>query len=70
MQQKVHVKAENARTFVEGVLKGNGVSAENAVIIADCLVKGESNFETWEINPSSPEVPLNSSVIAIDMPRK
>lgn len=37
----MHVTAENARSFVEGVLMGNSVTAENAKIIADCLVQAD-----------------------------
>jgi LDH2 family malate/lactate/ureidoglycolate dehydrogenase len=36
-----YVTASNAKVFVEGVLVGNGVSAENAAIIADCLVQAD-----------------------------
>ena len=35
---KFYVKDSSAQTFVEGVLRGNGVSPENASIIAKCLV--------------------------------
>ncbi|KAK3078397.1 hypothetical protein LTS18_007608, partial [Coniosporium uncinatum] len=51
VQEKVLVTAENARKFVEGVLSGNGVSAKNAVIIADCLVKADlRGIDTHGIN--------------------
>jgi len=36
-----YVSASNARKFVEGVLQGNGVSPENAAIVADCLVQAD-----------------------------
>jgi LDH2 family malate/lactate/ureidoglycolate dehydrogenase len=38
---KVFVSDQSARTFVEGVLIGNGVPPENAAIIADCLVQAD-----------------------------
>ncbi|KAH0841587.1 hypothetical protein AYO21_01178 [Fonsecaea monophora] len=38
---KRHVTAENARRFVADVLQGNGVSEENAKIIADCLIQAD-----------------------------
>ena len=37
----VLVRAENARSFVEAVLRGNGVKDDNAAIIADCLVQAD-----------------------------
>lgn len=37
----VHVTADNAIAFVAGVLKGNGVTQENASIIADCLIQAD-----------------------------
>lgn len=36
-----NVTAPNARSFVEGVLIGNGVLPENAKIIASCLVQAD-----------------------------
>ena len=36
-----HVSAANARSFVEQVLVGNGVSKDNAVIVAKCLVEAD-----------------------------
>ncbi|EMC95072.1 hypothetical protein BAUCODRAFT_35063 [Baudoinia panamericana UAMH 10762] len=36
--KKLYVSAEDAQTYVEGVLKGNGVPPENARIVARCLV--------------------------------
>lgn len=39
--KKVYVSAADAQTFVEGVLKGNGVPGENATIIAKCLVAAD-----------------------------
>ncbi|KAL3426747.1 malate/L-lactate dehydrogenase [Phlyctema vagabunda] len=38
---KLYVKKSDADSFVRGVLEGNGVSAENAAIIADCLVQAD-----------------------------
>ena len=32
-----HVSPENAKAFVEGVLRGNGVLPTEATIVADCL---------------------------------
>jgi LDH2 family malate/lactate/ureidoglycolate dehydrogenase len=37
-QEKHHITANNARTFIESILAGNGVPPENASIIAHCLV--------------------------------
>jgi len=46
-----YVSASNAKTFVEGVLQGNGVSPENAAIIADCLVQADMRgVDTHGIN--------------------
>jgi len=39
--RKLVVTESAARTFVEGVLSGNGVSPSNASIIADCLVQAD-----------------------------
>lgn len=39
--QKIHVEASEARHFVEAVLRGNGVSPENAAIVARCLVAAD-----------------------------
>lgn len=36
-----HVSAADARLFVERVLVGNGVSKDNAVIVAKCLVEAD-----------------------------
>lgn len=36
-----HVGAADARLFVEQVLAGNGVSKDNAVIVAKCLVEAD-----------------------------
>jgi LDH2 family malate/lactate/ureidoglycolate dehydrogenase len=38
---KYLVTATAARTFVQGVLSGNGVSSSNAAIVADCLVQAD-----------------------------
>lgn len=38
---KIYVDASEARRFVESVLQGNGVSAENAAIVARCLVAAD-----------------------------
>lgn len=40
-QSMLHVNANDARTFVEHVLVGNGVSKDNAVIVAKCLVEAD-----------------------------
>ncbi|GAQ06396.1 uncharacterized oxidoreductase YjmC [Aspergillus lentulus] len=49
--EKHYVSAENARTFVQSVLTGNGVSSENATIIADCLVRADlRGVDTHGIN--------------------
>lgn len=39
--QPVRVKAEEARSFVEAVLVGNGVAEHNAKIVANCLVQAD-----------------------------
>ena len=36
-----HVSAADARSFVEHVLTGNGVSKDNAAIVAKCLVEAD-----------------------------
>jgi LDH2 family malate/lactate/ureidoglycolate dehydrogenase len=36
-----HVSASDARAFVERLLVGNGVTADNAVIVARCLVEAD-----------------------------
>ena len=36
-----YVTASEAKAFVEGVLVGNGVTAANADIVADCLVQAD-----------------------------
>ncbi|KAF4466695.1 alcohol dehydrogenase [Fusarium albosuccineum] len=38
---KIHVAASEARRLVEDILKGNGVSAENASIVARCLIAAD-----------------------------
>ncbi|MBE3042778.1 Ldh family oxidoreductase [Candidatus Bathyarchaeota archaeon] len=38
---KIHVDASEARRFVESILRGNGVGAENAAIVARCLVAAD-----------------------------
>ncbi|GFF28248.1 uncharacterized oxidoreductase YjmC [Aspergillus lentulus] len=49
--EKHYVSADNARTFVQSVLTGNGVSSENATIIADCLVRADlRGVDTHGIN--------------------
>lgn len=40
-QPMQHVSAADARFFVEQVLVGNGVSKDNAVVIAKCLVEAD-----------------------------
>jgi LDH2 family malate/lactate/ureidoglycolate dehydrogenase len=40
-QDMHHVNASDARTFVETVLTGNGVSKDNATIVAKCLVEAD-----------------------------
>lgn len=40
-QAMQHVTAADARSFVEHVLAGNGVSRDNAVIVANCLVEAD-----------------------------
>lgn len=37
----LHVTADDAKSFVEGVLVGYGVLPENAKIVADCLVQAD-----------------------------
>jgi LDH2 family malate/lactate/ureidoglycolate dehydrogenase len=39
--QMLNVKAPNARAFVESILIGNGVSQENAIIVAQCLIEAD-----------------------------
>ena len=39
--QSIHVAPADAQSFAEGVLKGNGVPAENAAIVAKCLVAAD-----------------------------
>jgi LDH2 family malate/lactate/ureidoglycolate dehydrogenase len=36
-----NITASNAQTFVEGILRGNGVAEENAAIIANCLIQAD-----------------------------
>ncbi|KAI0390622.1 Malate/L-lactate dehydrogenase [Xylariaceae sp. FL0594] len=38
---KIHIDAADAREFVSNVLTGNGVAAENAAIVARCLVAAD-----------------------------
>ena len=37
-QEKIYIPHTNAKTFTQSILTGNGVSPQNAKIIADCLV--------------------------------
>jgi LDH2 family malate/lactate/ureidoglycolate dehydrogenase len=37
----IRVPVDAARTFTEDVLKGNGVSAENAKTVAACLIQAD-----------------------------
>jgi len=47
----LNITAENAQEFLEGVLIGNGVSKENAVIVAKCLVQADlRGVDTHGIN--------------------
>ena len=39
--QKILVQPADAETYVQGVLEGNGVPAENAAIVAKCLVAAD-----------------------------
>lgn len=39
--QKIFVPSSKLQTFVEGVLEGNGVSAEDATVVAHCLVAAD-----------------------------
>ncbi|KAF2172576.1 hypothetical protein M409DRAFT_17808 [Zasmidium cellare ATCC 36951] len=49
--QKVHVKPADAQSFVEEVLQGNGVSPENAAIVAKCLVAADlRGIDTHGVN--------------------
>ncbi|KAF2997971.1 hypothetical protein E8E13_006443 [Curvularia kusanoi] len=50
-QSMLHVNANDARTFVENVLVGNGVLKDNAVIVAKCLVEADlRGVDTHGIN--------------------
>ncbi|KAI0384103.1 Malate/L-lactate dehydrogenase [Hypomontagnella monticulosa] len=50
-EAKVYVDASEARKFVEGVLTGNGVSPENAALVAKCLVAADlRGVDTHGIN--------------------
>ena len=40
-QHMQHVSAADARSFVQQVLVGNGVSKDNAVTVAKCLVEAD-----------------------------
>lgn len=40
-QAMQHVSAADAQSFTEHVLTGNGVSKENAAIVAKCLVEAD-----------------------------
>lgn len=47
----INVTASDAQSFVEGILTGNGVSKENATIIAKCLVLADlRGVDTHGIN--------------------
>lgn len=41
LDSKLYVEAAEARRFVESILRGNGVGAENAAIVARCLVAAD-----------------------------
>lgn len=41
IDSKLYVDAAEARRFVESILQGNGVGAENAAIVARCLVAAD-----------------------------
>lgn len=41
IDSKLCVDASEARLFAESVLQGNGVTAENAAIVARCLVAAD-----------------------------
>lgn len=41
VEQKILVAHDNARTFVHGVLVGNGVPADSAEIVARCLIEAD-----------------------------
>lgn len=48
---KLYVDASEARKFIEGVLTGNGVPADNAAIVAKCLVAADlRGVDTHGIN--------------------
>jgi LDH2 family malate/lactate/ureidoglycolate dehydrogenase len=50
-KEKHYVTAAHARTFVEAVLRGNGVSPSHARIVADCLVQADlRGVDTHGIN--------------------
>lgn len=49
--RKFHVDPGDAQSFVEEVLKGNGVSADNATIVAKCLVAADlRGIDTHGVN--------------------
>ncbi|KAF2683640.1 malate/L-lactate dehydrogenase-like protein [Lentithecium fluviatile CBS 122367] len=49
--QMLYVNASDARAFIEGVLAGNGVPQENAIIVAQCLVEADlRGVDTHGIN--------------------
>ncbi|CAK3961024.1 Malate L-lactate dehydrogenase [Lecanosticta acicola] len=49
--QKYHVNPRDAQSFVEAILKGNGVPQENAEIVAKCLVAADlRGVDTHGIN--------------------
>ncbi|KAI1077370.1 putative malate/L-lactate dehydrogenase [Whalleya microplaca] len=51
LDNKVYITASEARKFVENVLIGNGVPAENATIVARCLVAADlRGVDTHGIN--------------------
>lgn len=41
VQRKIHIAADDARTFVHNVLVANGVSTKNATIVARCLIAAD-----------------------------
>lgn len=50
-QEKLHVTASNAKTFIESILTANGVPSQNATIIAHCLILADlRGVDTHGIN--------------------
>ncbi|KAL1969128.1 hypothetical protein VTN77DRAFT_382 [Rasamsonia byssochlamydoides] len=50
-KEKLYVSANDARTFVQAVLRGNGVQSDHAAIVADCLVQADlRGVDTHGIN--------------------